>query len=88
MIMSTDPGARLGMTRMSSHNVSTFRMPRAAQLSGVWGQVSHFPFSRGIVWRGGLPVNLPHANASTVVAIRDAKAGKVNCKELEGSRRW
>jgi hypothetical protein len=55
---------------------------------GVWGQVSHIPLSCGIVWRGGLPVNLPHANASTVAAIRDAKAGKVNCKELEGSRRW
>jgi hypothetical protein len=55
---------------------------------GAWGQVSHFPFSRDIVQRGGLPMNLPHANASTDSAIRDAKAGKVNCKKLEGFQRW
>jgi hypothetical protein len=54
----------------------------------VWGQVSHFPFLRDIVQRGGLPINLPHANASTVAAIRDAKAGKVTRTMLEGFQRW
>jgi hypothetical protein len=33
-------------------------------------------------------MNLPHANSSTVAAIRDAKAGTVTRTTLEGFQRW
>jgi hypothetical protein len=33
-------------------------------------------------------MNLPHTNARTGAAIRDDKAGKVNCKEVKGFHRW
>lgn len=33
-------------------------------------------FLRGVVESGGLPIDLPRANPTTLAAIRDAKAGE------------
>lgn len=40
-------------------------------------------FLRSVVEKGGLPMELPRANPTTVAAIRDAKAGKTTRTTLE-----
>ena len=42
-------------------------------------------FLRSVVEKGGLPIALPRANATTLAAIRDAKAGKTTRTTLEDS---
>ncbi|MCU0769021.1 MAG: type II toxin-antitoxin system RelB/DinJ family antitoxin [Burkholderiaceae bacterium] len=40
-------------------------------------------FLRSVVEKGGLPMDLPRANPTTLAAIRDAKAGKTTRTTLE-----
>jgi len=40
-------------------------------------------FLRSVVEKGGLPMELPRANPTTLAAIRDAKAGKTTRTTLE-----
>ena len=40
-------------------------------------------FLRSVVEKGGLPMELPRANPETLVALRDAKAGKTIRTTLE-----
>ncbi|GAB1388636.1 hypothetical protein MASR1M6_08170 [Rubrivivax sp.] len=40
-------------------------------------------FLRSVVEKGGLPMELPRANAVTLAAIRDARAGKTARATLE-----
>ena len=39
-------------------------------------------FLRSVVENGGLPIDLPRANPTTLAAIRDAKAGKTTRTRL------
>lgn len=41
-------------------------------------------FLRAVVEKGGLPMELPRANATTLAAIRDAKAGITTRTTLKG----
>lgn len=40
-------------------------------------------FLRSVVEKGGMPIELPRANPTTLAAIRDAKAGKTTRTTLE-----
>jgi DNA-damage-inducible protein J len=40
-------------------------------------------FLRSVVEKGGLPMELPRVNATTLAAIRDAKAGRTTRTTLE-----
>ncbi|MCE2659335.1 MAG: type II toxin-antitoxin system RelB/DinJ family antitoxin [Rubrivivax sp.] len=40
-------------------------------------------FLRSVVEKGGLPMDLPRVNPTTLAAIRDAKAGKTTRTSLE-----
>jgi DNA-damage-inducible protein J len=40
-------------------------------------------FLRSVVEKGGLPMDLPRVNPTTLAAIRDAKAGKTTRTTLE-----
>jgi DNA-damage-inducible protein J len=40
-------------------------------------------FLRSVVEKGGLPMELPRANPTTLAAIRDAKAGRTTRTTLE-----
>jgi DNA-damage-inducible protein J len=40
-------------------------------------------FLRSVVEKGGLPIELPRANPTTLSAIKDAKAGKTTRTTLE-----
>jgi DNA-damage-inducible protein J len=40
-------------------------------------------FLRSVVEKGGLPMELPRANPTTLAAIRDAKAGRTSRTTLE-----
>lgn len=40
-------------------------------------------FLRSVVEKGGLPMELPRANPTTLTAIRDAKAGRTSRTTLE-----
>ena len=41
-------------------------------------------FLRAVVEKGGMPMELPRANATTLAAIRDAKAGITTRTTLKG----